>query len=94
MESDNIILISPNSSMTYNPGEMLEILGKNARMGSSIFISINNAGEVSIAELIVVAKSSGEFYTIWQIPDELESGTYKIIVTDNTTTVSELLIIN
>ena len=94
MESDNIILISPNSSVTHNPGEILEILGKNARVGASIFISIINAGEMNIDELVVVAKSSGEFYTIWQIPDDLESGTYKIIATDNVSTVSELLIIN
>ena len=94
MESDNIILISPNSSVTHNSGEILEILGKNARVGSSIFISIINAGETSIDELVVVAKSSGEFYTIWQIPDDLESGTYKIIATDSVSTVSELLIIN
>ena len=48
----------------------------------------------SIDELIIVSNSSGEFYTIWMIPNDLESGTYEIIATDTDSTSSSSLIIN
>ena len=80
--------------MTHNAGDILEITGKHARVGTSVFISILNSGGTSIDELTLVSNSDGEFYTIWMIPNDLESGTYEIIATDPDSTSSSSLIIN
>jgi hypothetical protein len=93
-EADGILLINPNSTLTYNTGDILQINGKHARIGATIYISITNSSEAIFADLMIVSKSNGEFYTIWQIPNDLESGTYEIIATDTDSTSSSSLIIN
>jgi hypothetical protein len=93
-EAAGILVTNPNSTITHSAGDILEITGKHARVGASVFISILNSGGTSIDELILVSNSSGEFYTIWMIPKDLESGTYEIIAADTVSTNSSSLIIN
>ena len=93
-EADGIVLSTPNSTVTHNAGDILEITGKHARVGASVFISILNSVGTSVDELTLVSNSDGEFYTIWMIPNDLESGTYEIIATDPNSTSSSSLIIN
>ena len=80
--------------MTLKPGEVLEITGKYARVGATIFISIIGPEEVVLDNLIVFSKSDGDFYTIWNIPNELQSGTYQVIAKDAINTDSTSFIIN
>ena len=93
-EADGILLTTPDSTTTHNAGDVLEISGKYARVGTSIFISILNPLGTSVDELTLVSKSNGEFYTIWQIPSYLESGTYEIVANDSDSSNSTPLIIN
>ena len=93
-ESDGIMLITPNSEQAYNPGDVLQITGKDSRIGASVFINIINSGGITLEQLVLVAKSNGDFYTIWQIPNDFESGTYEITASDSDSTSSRSLIIN
>ena len=92
--SDGIMLITPNSEQAYNPGDVLQITGKDSRIGASVFINIINSGGITLEQLVLVAKSNGDFYTIWQIPNDFESGTYEITASDSDSTSSRSLIIN
>jgi hypothetical protein len=66
----------------YNTNDMIAISGKNAVASTTVVISINDQFGTQITELRISVKDTGEYYTLWQIPDDLESGTYEILVGD------------
>ena len=73
---------------------MMAISGKNAVTGSTVVITINDSFGTQITELRISITDSGEYYTLWQIPKDLEAGTYEILVSDGFTDSSTSLIIN
>ena len=54
-ESDGIMLITPNSEQAYNPGDVLQITGKDSRIGASVFINIINSGGITLEQLVSVS---------------------------------------
>ena len=59
-----------------------------------VILTINDSFGVQITELRIIIKDTGEYYTIWQIPTDLEAGTYHILVNDGFSDDSVSLIIN
>ena len=70
---------------SYNTSDIMAISGKNAHIGASVDIIINDAFGTQITELRITIKDTGEFYTLWKIPKELEEGTYDLLVSDGFT---------
>jgi len=78
----------------YNTTDIMAISGKNAHIGSSVDIIINDGFGTQITELRISIKDTGEFYTLWKIPKELEEGTYDLLVSDGFTDNSISFTIN
>jgi len=96
VETDsNIIQINlDRENGTYNTKDLVAISGKNAVAGTTVVLTINDSFGVQITELRITIKDTGEYYTIWQIPPDLEAGTYHILVNDGFSDDSVSLIIN
>ena len=73
---------------------MMAISGKNAVPGTTVVIAINDPFGTQITELRISITDSGEYYTLWQIPKDLETGTYDMFVSDGFTDSSIEFIIN
>ena len=73
---------------------MVAISGKNAVAGTTVVLTINDSFGVQITELRITIKDTGEYYTLWQIPADLETGTYHILVSDGFSDDSVSLILN
>ena len=93
-KSDIIQIKLDRENGTYNTKDMVAMSGKNAVTGSTVIIAINDSFGTQIAELRISITDSGEYYTLWQIPKDLEVGTYEILVNDGFTDSSTSLIIN
>ena len=73
----NIILEKSN----YSPNELMSIEGSGAS-GSIIQLKIFDSDREIISELSFMGKDNGEYSTIWQIPDDIPSGEYEILIDD------------
>ena len=73
---------------------MVAISGKNAVPGTIVIIAINDSFGTQITELSIFSSDSGEYYTLWQIPGDLEPGTYDLLANDGFSDTSISLIIN
>ena len=93
-KSDLIQIKLDRENGTYNTKDMVAISGKNAVTGSTVIIAINDPFGTQVTELRISITDSGEYYTLWQIPKDLEVGTYEILVNDGFTDSSTSLIIN
>ena len=93
-KSDIIQIKLDRENGTYNTKDMVAISGKNAVTGSTVIIAINDSFGTQVTELRISITDSGEYYTLWQIPKDLEVGTYEILVNDGFTDSSTSLIIN
>ena len=92
--SDIIQIKIDSENGTYNTNDMMAISGKNAVPGTTVIITINDSFGTQVTELRISITDSGEYYTLWQIPKDLEAGTYEILVNDGFTDSSTSLIIN
>ena len=93
-KSDLIQIKLDRENGTYNTKDMVAISGKNAVTGSTVIIAINDSFGTQVTELRISVTDSGDYYTLWQIPQDLEVGTYEILVTDGFSDSSASLIIN
>ena len=79
----------------YRNGDMMAISGKNAIVGSSITIIITDLNGTKVTpDLFISVTSTGEFYTIWQVPKNIESGIYDVYVNDGTNDASISFTVN
>jgi len=92
--SDIIQIKLDRENGTYNTEDMVAISGKNAVPGSTVVLVINDSFGTQVIELKISVKDSGVYYTLWQIPKDLEVGTYEVLVNDGSTDSSMSLIIN
>ena len=91
----NISVMLDKADLAYKLGDMVTITGKNALLGSSVQIFItDSAGFQVTPTLLISITATGEYYTLWQIPSELEPGTYEILVDDGFTDNSISFTIN
>ena len=93
-KSDQIQIKLDRENGTYNTTDMVALSGKNAVTGSTVVITVNDPFGTQVTELRISITDSGEYYTLWQIPKDLEVGTYEILVNDGFTDSSTSLIIN
>jgi len=79
----------------YRNGDMMAISGKNAIVGSSITVTITDLNGIKVTpDLFISVTSTGEFYTIWQVPKNIESGIYDVYVNDGTNDASISFTVN
>ena len=78
----------------YSKGDLMKISGSGTRASSTITISIFDIEGEKIETLNVTAKSNGEYLTMYEIPLELSSGIYKIIIGDGKVEIEESFIVN
>ena len=79
----------------YRNGDMMAISGKNAIVGSSITIIITDLNGTKVTpDLFISVTSTGEFYTIWQVPKNIEPGIYDVYVNDDTNDASISFTVN
>ena len=80
---------------TYQASDMMTISGKNASIGSSVTIVITDLNGIKVTpDLFISVTSTGEFYTIWQVPKNIESGIYDVYVNDGTNDASISFTVN
>ena len=80
---------------TYQASDMMTISGKNASIGSSVTIVITDLNETKVTpDLFISITSTGEFYTIWQLPKNIEAGVYNIYVNDGNEDISISFTVN
>ena len=79
---------------SYEAGERVNISGKGARMSATVTIKIFDSEGEKIDELNITATSKGSYATIWQIPRDIDSGEYEMVVDDGATNRSTVLKIN
>ena len=79
----------------YRDGDLMAISGKNAIVGSSITITITDLNGTEVTPgLFISVTSTGEFYTIWQVPKNIEPGIYDVYVNDGTNDASISFTVN
>ena len=79
----------------YRDGDLMAISGKNAIVGSSITITITDLNGTEVTPgLFISVTSTGEFYTIWQVPKNIEPGIYDVYVNDGTNDTSISFTVN
>lgn len=84
-ETNEIVVFVDHQNVTYSLGETITITGKNAIQGSRVNITILNSDSDIIFEGNTRATATGEFYTLWFIPNELDLGDYSLMVDDGIT---------
>ncbi len=65
-------------------GDLITIKGFGAAPSKTIFVKIVSPTDEEVTDLTVVSTGSGEFSTIWLIPQDLSPGVYTIEVDDRT----------
>ena len=71
----------------YNDNDMMGISVSNARIGTYVDIIISHNDGLDIIDTLRIGPvtGTGEFYSLWKIPKNLEPGTYEMSVTDSDT---------
>jgi len=85
-EASGIAVFTQEQSKLHKTGQILTIFGKDARVGSVVFLTINNSDNILIESLELQTTNSGDFYAIWLIPDDLLPGIYTILADDEIST--------
>ena len=80
--SDTIQINLDKDDGNYITSNIMAISGKNAVVGTTVDITINDSFGTIVSELRLSITATGEYYTLWQIPKDLEVGKYDILVTD------------
>ena len=93
-DSTGIQIVIDEPGRIFSSGDVLKISGKNATPGTGIFLTITNADGIEVEKLNIFPKNDETFYTIWIIPNDLESGNYTITADDGSTTDSTPFSIN
>jgi hypothetical protein len=78
--------VNVDKEQAYRSGDVLTISGFGAT-GRTIEIDILGFNNSTIQKFKITATETGNFQTIWQIPVEIEPGTYYVKVKDSTKTV-------
>ena len=66
----------------YRTNNLANISGEGARASATVTLKIFDIEGIKVTELNINAKANGEWITVWQIPNDLEIGTYEILVDD------------
>ena len=64
----------------YKMGDLMTINGRDVSLADPISISIMDTQKNEIATMVPVVTGEGQFYQLWQIPSNLVSGNYEIMV--------------
>ena len=80
--SDTIQINLDKDDGNYITSNIMAISGKNAVVGTTVDMTINDSFGTIVSELRLSITATGEYYTLWQIPKDLEVGKYDILVTD------------
>ena len=78
-DSDEFIILLEKT--TFSANEIMFINGSGSS-GTTISLKIFNSNGDKIDELSFAGKENGEYSTIWQIPNDIISGEYEILVDD------------
>ena len=87
-EASGIAVFTQEQSKLHKTGQILTIFGKDARVGSVVFLTINNSNNVLVESLELQTTNSGDFYAIWLIPGDILPGTYTILADDEVSTAT------
>jgi hypothetical protein len=66
----------------YRTNNLANISGEGARASATVTLKIFDIEGIKVTELNINAKANGEWITVWQIPNDLEIGTYEILADD------------
>ena len=92
--SDTIQINLDKDDGNYITSNIMAISGKNAVVGTTVDMTINDSFGTIVSELRLSITATGEYYTLWQIPKDLEVGKYDILVTDGYSDASISFTIN
>ena len=87
-EASGIAVFTQEQSKLHKTGQILTIFGKDARVGSVVFLTINDSNNVLVESLELQTTNSGDFYAIWLIPGDLLPGIYTILADDEISTAT------
>ena len=87
-EQSGIAVFTQEQSKLHKTGQILTIFGKDARVGSVVFLTINDSDNVLVETLELQTTNSGDFYAIWLIPGDLLPGIYTIFANDEVSTAT------
>ena len=87
-ETSGIAVFTQEQSKFHKTGQILTIFGKDAMVGSVVFLTINDSDNVLIESLELQTTNSGDFYAIWLIPGDLLPGIYTIFANDEVSTAT------
>lgn len=85
-DSSTPLTLELDKNEPYTVGDILTLEGHGIDSESQISIKIMS--DELIEELITYPTSDGDFSMVWKIPEDLDSGTYDIIVDDGTFVVT------
>ena len=85
-EASGIAVFTQEQSKLHKTGQILTIFGKDARVGSVVFLTINDSNNILVESLELQTTNSGDFYAIWLIPGDLLPGIYTILADDEIST--------
>ena len=74
--------VKVDKEQDYHSGDVVTISGFGAK-GGTILIDILGFNNATIQQFKVTTTDAGEFQTIWQIPVDLEPGTYYVKAKDS-----------
>ena len=87
-EASGIAVFTQEQSKLHKTGQILTIFGKDARIGSIVFLTINNSDNILVESLELQTTNNGDFYAIWLIPGDLLPGIYTILADDEVSTAT------
>ena len=85
-EASGIAVFTQEQSKLHKTGQILTIFGKDARVGSVVFLTITDSNDILVEALELQTTNSGDFYAIWLIPGDLLPGIYTILANDEIST--------
>ena len=85
-ETSGIAVFTQEKSKVHKVGQILTIFGKDARVGSIVFLTITDSNDILVEALELQTTNSGDFYAIWLIPGDLLPGIYTILANDEIST--------
>ena len=85
IDTNTIQIIIDKEDGVYNDGEMIGINVVNAKIGDYVDIIISDNGGINVLDTLRIGPvtGTGEFYTLWKVPKNIEEGTYEISLSDS-----------
>ena len=92
--SSTVKIFLDKADKTYRMNDLMTINGRDVSNTEPISVSILDPQKNQIANMLPVVTGEGHFYQLWQIPGNLASGNYEIMVQNGENSNSIIFTLN